>query len=100
LNVLAHQLQLSLKNGPVLIFCPVAATLASALFLPTNVAVLVTVMGDMVTQKSWSAVGSHGQCRPVDGRSADTFARGFFSLISTSDALGVYFFCANTLSIW
>jgi hypothetical protein len=43
-----------------------------------NVAVVVTVMSDSGHSKSWSAVGSHGRCRPIDGRSADTLARGVF----------------------
>src|SRR5580658_6855961 len=29
---------------------------------------------------SWSAVGSHGQCRPAGGRPDDTLARGFLFL--------------------
>jgi hypothetical protein len=43
------------------------------------VIVAVTVMGGLESHsKSWSAVGSHGRCRPADGRLGDTLARGFF----------------------
>ena len=31
-----------------------------------------------VIQTSWSAVGSHGRCRPAGGRLGDTAARGLF----------------------
>ena len=43
------------------------------------VAVVVTVMSGQASHShSWSAVGSHGQCRPAGGRPDDTLARGFF----------------------
>jgi len=49
------------------------------------VAVAVTAMGDAEAHPvSWSAVGSHGQCRPAGGRSDDTLARGYANGFSTT----------------
>jgi hypothetical protein len=64
------------------LFCAFRCNLAPRLFLRFDVVVVVTITGDLVTQKSWSAVGSHGQYRPVDGRPAYTLARGFFNAVS------------------
>ena len=37
---------------------------------------VIVMNGLRVVPKSWSAVGSHGQCRPAGGRPDDTLARG------------------------
>lgn len=70
-------MKMEVKNGVCRKF--VAGKGIGIVFVISSVvAVVVTVMSGRASHsKSWSAVGSHGQCRPAGGRPDDTLARGF-----------------------